>query len=82
MQFSNVGIAADVSLTLQASFSVIKNSTNRGLSAISSSCYKNVMKLCEHHLIVTKYQSIKLHTENTTLLPGSLLGPLMRLYIA
>ena len=81
-QFSNVGIVTDVSLTLQASFSVIKNSTNRGLSAISSSSYKSVMKLCEHHLIVIKYPKYQTYTQNTLLYflsLMSLLGSLMRL---
>lgn len=60
---------ADVSSTLQASFSVIKNSTNKGLSTITSSCYKNGMKLCEHHLIVTTYPKYQTYTQKT-LLPG------------
>lgn len=68
---TNVGILVDVSLILQASFSVIKkkNRTKKGLPAVPSSCYKNGMKLCEHHFIVTKYPKYQTNTQKT-LLPG------------
>lgn len=69
---TNMGILADVSLILQASFSVIKNNrTNKGLPAVPSSCYKNGMKLCDHHFIVTKYPKYQTYTQKR-LLPKTL----------